>query len=155
MTVLNENDNAIEFALNSCKEGEISLANIKEDFVILYFYPKDDTPGCTIEANEFSSLKQEFDSFSVKILGISKDDLISHNKFIKKYNLEIDLLEDSKNIAESYGVWVEKNMYGKKYMGIERTSFLIDKNRKIAKIWKKVKPEGHAKDVLEYIKSIS
>jgi peroxiredoxin Q/BCP len=69
--------------------------------------------------------------------------------------LEIDLLEDSKNIAESYGVWVEKNMYGKKYMGIERTSFLIDKNRKIAKIWKKVKPEGHAKDVLEYIKSIS
>jgi peroxiredoxin Q/BCP len=155
MTIIHENDKAIDFTLESCKEGKISLSTIKEDFVVLYFYPKDDTPGCTIEANDFSSLKQEFDNLNTKILGVSKDDILAHNKFINKYNIQIDLLHDSENIAESYGVWVEKSMYGKKYMGIERTTFLINKERKITKIWNKVKPDGHAAQVLEYIKSVS
>ena len=143
-----------EFKLQSHEDKIISLAEVKSDYIILYFYPKDDTPGCTIEAQEFSRLKSEFEAENAVIFGISKDDKISHQKFVQKYGLGIDLLSDDQDLAQKFGVWVEKSMYGKKYMGIERTTFLLDKSRKIIKIWQKVKAEGHALEVLEYIKSI-
>ncbi len=142
------------FKFQSHADKIISLEDIKKDYIILYFYPKDDTPGCTIEAQEFSRLKSEFEAENAVIFGISKDDKISHQKFVQKYDLDIDLLSDDQDIAQKFGVWVEKSMYGKKYMGIERTTFLLDKSRKIIKIWEKVKAEGHALKVLECIKSI-
>lgn len=143
-----------EFALNSCANGVISIDILDAKYVVFYFYPKDDTSGCTIEAKEFSNLVSDFDRLSTKVFGISKDSLDSHKKFITKYDLKIDLLSDEEEISEKLGIWVEKSMYGKKYFGIERSTFLVDKNKKILKIWKKVKPEGHAQEVLNYIREL-
>ncbi len=148
------NDLVCDFKLQNHTDKLIEFSEIKSSYIVLYFYPKDDTPGCTIEAKEFSELKSKFEAEDIVIFGISKDNQISHKKFVEKYSLDIDLLSDDQDIAEQFGIWVEKSMYGKKYMGIERTTFLIDKSKKIIKIWNKVKPEGHAAEVLEYIKSI-
>lgn len=122
-------------------------------YVVLYFYPRDDTPGCTKEAKDFTELKPEFDKLNTIIVGVSTDTLEAHNKFIFKHNLNLELLSDTnKTLCEFFDVWVEKNMYGKKYMGIERSTFLINPSGDILHEWRKVKVAGHAKILLESIK---
>jgi peroxiredoxin Q/BCP len=122
-------------------------------YVLLYFYPRDDTPGCTKEAKDFTELKPEFDKLNTIIIGVSTDTLEAHNKFIFKHNLNLELLSDTnKTLCEFFDVWVEKNMYGKKYMGIERSTFLINPSGEILYEWRKVKVAGHAKILLESIK---
>ena len=122
-------------------------------YVVLYFYPGDDTPGCTKEAKDFTELKPEFDKLNTIIIGVSTDTLEAHNKFIYKHNLNLELLSDTnKTLCEFFDVWVEKNMYGKKYMGIERSTFLINPSGEILHEWRKVKVAGHAKILLESIK---
>ena len=144
-----EADKAPAFKL-ATEAGEfLTLASLKGKKIVLYFYPEDDTSGCTKEAIAFSGLRKEFDSAGAVILGVSPDSVESHDKFSKKYKLDLTLLSDeTKEMLEAYGVWVEKSMYGKKYMGIERTTFLIDSTGKIAAIWPKVKVDGHAAEVL-------
>ncbi|MCD9189075.1 MAG: thioredoxin-dependent thiol peroxidase [Pyrinomonadaceae bacterium] len=148
--MLNEGDIAPDFTTKDQNGNAVKLSDFKGKRVVLYFYPKDDTPGCTKEA---CSLRDSFDIFEekgIKILGVSTDDEKSHQKFITKYNLPFDLLADTeKEIVEAYGVWGEKNMYGKKYFGINRTTFLIDADGRIVKIFKKVKVDEHADEVLE------
>jgi len=122
-------------------------------YVVLYFYPRDDTLGCTKEAKDFTELKPEFDKLNTIIIGVSTDTLEAHNKFIFKHNLNLELLSDTnKTLCEFFDVWVEKNMYGKKYMGIERSTFLINPSGEILYEWRKVKVAGHAKILLESIK---
>lgn len=122
-------------------------------YVVLYFYPRDDTPGCTKEAKDFTELKPEFDKLNTIIIGVSTDTLEAHNKFIFKHNLNLELLSDTnKTLCEFFDVWVEKNMYGKKYMGIERSTFLINPSGEILHEWRKVKVAGHAKILLESMK---
>jgi peroxiredoxin Q/BCP len=122
-------------------------------YIVLYFYPRDDTPGCTKEAKDFTELKPEFDKLNTIIIGVSTDTLEAHNKFIFKHNLNLELLSDTNKIlCEFFDVWVEKNMYGKKYMGIERSTFLINPSGEILHEWRKVKVAGHAKILLESIK---
>ena len=117
---------------------------------MLYFYPKDDTPGCTIEANDFTKLNKDFDKADTIILGVSRDDVKSHGKFRTKYCLTFPLgYDETGSVTEAYGTWIEKSMYGKKYMGIQRDTFLIDREGKIANVWRKVKVDGHAQEVLE------
>lgn len=122
--------------------------------IVLYFYPKDDTPGCTIEAKEFSEQTQVFQSLGTKVFGVSKDSQTSHDKFKNKYCLQFDLISDDADFCQKYGVWVEKSMFGKSYMGIERTTFLIDKQGNIAHIWSKVKVNDHALEVIDKIKQL-
>jgi peroxiredoxin Q/BCP len=138
------------FALPSDENGEIALADLKGKNVVLYFYPKDDTLGCTIEAQDFSKKIKEFEKLDCIVLGISKDSVKSHCKFIEKYDLSFNLLADeTAETCEKYGVIKQKSMFGKKYMGIDRTTFLIDKIGKIAAIWMSVKVNGHVEEVLE------
>ena len=123
--------------------------------VVLYFYPKDDTPGCTKEAIGFTESKAEFDALNAAIVGVSKDTPTKHDKFIAKHELKVSLGSDeSGEMIESYGVWVEKNMYGKKYMGVERSTFLIGKDGKILRSWRKVKVPGHVEEVLASAKEL-
>ena len=122
--------------------------------VIIYFYPKDDTPGCTTEAIDFTSFKNQFDKLDVNVIGVSKDSVEKHSKFIQKHNLEVKLASDEDgNICKTFKVWVEKSMYGKSYMGIERSTFLIDPDGKVTKVWRKVKIPGHAEDVLAQVQA--
>lgn len=148
--MLKEGDKAPDFTTKNQNGDEIKLSNFKGNRVVLYFYPKDDTPGCTKEA---CSLRDSFDVFAEKeiiILGVSNDDEKKHQKFISKYALPFDLLADTdKSLVEKYGVYGEKSMYGKKYMGINRKTFLIDENGNIAKIFDKVKVAEHAAEILE------
>ncbi len=135
--------------------GAIALLELKGRNVVLYFYPKDDTPGCTIEAQDFTRKIDEFEKLGTIVLGVSKDSKASHCKFIEKYQIAFNLLVDeSAEICEKYGVIKQKSMFGKKYMGIERSTFLIDKLGKIAKIWSPVKVNGHVEEVLKAIKSL-
>jgi thioredoxin-dependent peroxiredoxin len=137
------------FSLQATGGQDITLAGLKGRKAVLYFYPKDDTSGCTLEAQNFQALKQKFDKADTRIIGISPDDLKSHDKFRTKYNLDLSLASDeNKGTLEAYGVWAEKSMYGRKYMGVERTTVLIDRNGTIARIWAKVKVPGHAEEVL-------
>ena len=122
--------------------------------VVLYFYPKDDTPGCTTEAKDFTALHAQFEKADTVVIGISKDDMKSHDKFRAKYDLPFALASDDSGIAEAFGVWGEKNMYGKKYMGIVRSTFLIDKAGMVAKSWPKVSVTGHAAEVLKAAQSL-
>lgn len=121
---------------------------------VVYFYPKDDTPGCTKEAINFSEKINEFTNLNTQIFGVSRDSFEKHEKFKKKYNLKVNLISDEGEITEYFGVWVEKSMYGKKYMGIERSTFVIDEQLKILKIWRKVKVSGHVEEVLDFVKNI-
>jgi len=121
---------------------------------VIYFYPKDDTPGCTKEALNFSEKIDEFSNLNTQIFGVSRDSFEKHEKFKKKYNLKVNLISDEGEITEYFGVWVEKSMYGKKYMGIERSTFVIDEQLKILKIWRKVKVSGHVEEVLDFVKNI-
>jgi len=148
-------DSAPAFSLPTDGGGTISLAGLKGKNVCLYFYPKDDTSGCTKEAIAFNSLRADFAAANTTIIGLSADSVASHDKFKKKYDLGFTLASDEAKAAlEAYGVWVEKSMYGKKYMGIERTTVLIDKAAKVAAIWNKVKVDGHAEEVLAAARSL-
>jgi thioredoxin-dependent peroxiredoxin len=133
--------------------GSVSLKALAGKKVVLYFYPKDDTSGCTKEAIEFSALKKDFDKAGAVVIGVSKDSATSHGKFRTKHKLAVELgADESGVVCEAYGVWVEKSMYGKKYMGIERSTFLIGADGKIAQVWRKVKVPDHAKAVLAAVK---
>lgn len=133
----------------------VALTHFSGRPVIVFFYPKDDTPACTNEAISFSALSDQFAALNAVLIGISADNVKSHDKFIKKHNLNVILgADEEKSVLEAYGVWKEKSMYGKTYMGIERTTFLIDGNGKIARIWEKVKVAGHAEDVLAAVKAL-
>jgi peroxiredoxin Q/BCP len=128
----------------------VSLSDYAGQAVVLYFYPRDDTPGCTIEAIGFTDMAAEFSAAGVVVLGVSKDSVKKHDKFRDKYALSVPLLSDEDgDVCERYGVWVEKNMYGKTYLGIERATFLIDGAGKIAQVWRKVKVPGHVEAVLD------
>lgn len=142
-------DKAPDFSLKSDKEETVKLSSYKGKKVVIYFYPKDDTPGCTKEACSFRDGFSEIQKKGAIILGVSTDSVESHKKFKEKYHLNFQLLSDAdKKVVNAYGVWKEKAMYGKKYMGIERTTFVIDENGKIKKVFPKVKVEGHYDEVL-------
>ncbi|MBH0239220.1 thioredoxin-dependent thiol peroxidase [Methylobrevis albus] len=144
-----EGDTAPDFALPDGAQGTVSLADLAGKPVVVYFYPKDDTSGCTVEAKDFSAAKPEFDALGVTVIGISPDDAKSHAKFQAKHGLSIALGADPERQAiEAYGVWAEKSMYGKTYMGVERSTFLIDASGRIARVWRKVKVPGHVAEVL-------
>ena len=146
---------APDFSLLNQDEKKISLKDFIGQKVVLYFYPKDDTSGCTKEACSFSDDLPKFSKIDAVILGVSPDSVKSHKKFSEKYKLKFDLLaDDEKKVVEKYGVWKEKSMYGRKYMGVERTTFIIDENGKIKKIFNKVKVDGHNKEVLEALKGL-
>ncbi len=135
--------------------ASVSLASLKGRKIVLYFYPKDDTSGCTREAIEFNAMRADFEAAGAQVIGVSPDSVASHDKFRKKHDLELALLSDeSKAMLEAYGVWVEKSMYGRKYMGVERTTVLIDAAGKIARVWNKVKVPGHAQAVLEAVQKL-
>jgi peroxiredoxin Q/BCP len=148
-TTLKIGDKAPAFTLPRDGGKTVSLNDFAGKTLVLYFYPKDDTSGCTKEAMEFNALRSKFAAANAAILGVSADSVASHDKFRKKYDLEFPLASDEeKAMLTAYGVWVEKSMYGKKYMGIERTTILISRDGKIGRIWSKVKVPGHAEEVL-------
>ena len=145
---------ASNFTLPSTSQNNYSLKNSIGKYVVLYFYPKDDTPGCTIETNDFNKLLLKFKKLDCEIYGISKDGLKSHAKFRDKYKIKFDLLADEEiKVLKKYKVWGKKKFMGREFMGIIRTTFLIDKKGKILKIWKNVKVKDHAQDVLETLKT--
>ena len=131
----------------------LDISKLRPDWVVLFFYPRDDTSGCTKEALAFTALQADFAALGAQVVGISKDSVASHDKFVAKYQLTIPLLSDENDtVCETFGVWKEKSMYGKTYMGIERSTFLIDRDGQIAKEWRKVKVTGHAEAVLQALK---
>lgn len=148
-------DKAPPFSLFADAGGEVSLSGLRGKTVVLYFYPKDDTSGCTAEAIAFSADAKAFLDAGAVVIGVSKDSVASHDKFKTKHRLKVTLAadEDTK-VAQSYGVWVEKSMYGRRYMGMERATFLIDGKGTIRKIWRKVKVPGHSADVLASVKTL-
>jgi len=149
MTELNPGDAAPDFALATSDGRTLRLADHAGRKLVLYFYPRDDTPGCTTEAKGFSDHAQAFADADTAVVGVSKDSAASHGKFAAKYDLKLDLGADPEGTTvEAYGVWVEKSMYGKKYMGIDRATFLIGADGRIASVWRKVKVPGHVEAVL-------
>lgn len=150
MSELTEGSSAPNILLPADNGNTVSINDFNGQQVVLYFYPKDDTPGCTKEAIAFTEFLDSFAEQNTIILGVSPDTVAKHEKFKAKHDLRVTLLADEDHeLAEAFGAWVEKNMYGRKYMGVERSTFLIDKTGKIAKIWRKVKVPGHAEAVLE------
>ena len=148
-------DKAPAFTLPTNGDGKLSLSDLKGKKVVLYFYPRDDTPGCTNEAKDFTAAKKDFDKIGAEIIGVSKDTVAKHDKFIDKHDLKVTLASDEEGkVLEKYGVWVEKNMYGKKSMGIERSTFLIDEKGVIRNVWRKVRVKGHVDEVLEAAKAL-
>jgi peroxiredoxin Q/BCP len=148
-------DLAPSFTLPRDGGGEVSLSDLKGEAVVLFFYPRDDTPGCTKESIGFSGSLQAFADAGAKVFGISKDTVAKHDKFVAKHDLTTPLLSDAEGTTcQDYGVWKEKNMYGKKHWGIERSTFLIDAEGRIARIWRKVKVDGHVEEVLEAVKAL-
>ncbi|MBT9372358.1 thioredoxin-dependent thiol peroxidase [Rhizobium sp. CSW-27] len=146
---------APDFTLPRDGGGTITLSDLKGKPVVVYFYPKDDTSGCTTEALQFTALAGEFETAGTTVIGISPDSAAKHDKFIKKHNLSVVLAADEEQLAaNAYGVWKEKSMYGKKYMGIERSTFLIAADGTIARVWPKVKVDGHAEEVLAAAKAL-
>jgi peroxiredoxin Q/BCP len=142
-------DTAPDFTLPRDGGTDITLSALRPGKVVLYFYPKDDTPGCTTEALDFTSRLGDFLAADTTVIGISKDSVKSHDKFCKKHGLRIVLASDEQgHTCEDYGVWAEKSMYGKTYMGVERATFLIDAEGKVARVWPKVSVKGHADEVL-------
>jgi peroxiredoxin Q/BCP len=153
--MLKINTKAPTLNLSSTSGNSYSLKDSTGKYVILYFYPKDDTPGCTIETNDFNKLLTKFKKLNCDVFGISKDDIKSHNKFKKKYKIKFDLLADDEiKIVKSYKVWTKKKFMGREFMGVIRGTFLIDPKGKIIKIWSNVKVEDHAKEVLDTLKNI-
>ena len=147
---MNPGDAAPDFDLPTDGGANASLAALKGRKVVLYFYPKDDTPGCTTEAIAFTGLAADFAAADTTVIGVSKDSVAAHAKFRKKHDLGIDLAADPEGtVVEAYGAWVEKSMYGRKYMGIDRATFLIARDGRIAVVWRKVKVPGHAEAALK------
>jgi peroxiredoxin Q/BCP len=152
--MLETGQDAPDFTLPRDGGGEVTLSALKPKSVVLYFYPKDDTSGCTKEAIGFTQHLADFEAAGAVILGVSKDSVAKHDKFRDKHELGVTLLSDAESdVCERYGTWVEKSMYGKKYMGIERATYLIDGAGKIAQIWRKVRVPGHVEAVLEAVQS--
>ncbi len=152
---LEAGDKAPDFTMATDGGGSVSLSGLKGKKVVLYFYPKDDTPGCTKEACGFRDNLPDFSGLDAEIIGVSKDSVAKHDKFKAKYDLPFTLASDEDgSVCEAYGTWVEKSMYGKKYMGIDRATFLIDAEGKLARVWRKVKVKGHVEEVLEAAKEI-
>jgi peroxiredoxin Q/BCP len=150
--MISENQQAPEFELETDEGKKVKLSDFRGQKVILYFYPKDDTPGCTTQACDLRDHIQEIDSRGAVVLGVSPDDVASHKKFKEKYGLNFTLLADvDHEVAEQYGVWKEKNLYGRKTMGVERTSFVIDEKGNIAKVLPRVKPADHVGQILELV----
>ncbi len=155
LTHLQPGDRAPAFSLPASSGQKVWLSALKGEIVVLFFYPKDSTPGCTIEAKEFQKQIKALEKAGAQVLGISADSVDSHCKFVDKLGLTYALLADETHaISKKYGVWVEKNMYGKKFMGIQRATFLIVANGKLAHVWPKVSPKGHAKEVLDAIRAL-
>lgn len=153
--MLNIGDNAPDFTLPETDGDLVTLSAQKPNPVVLFFYPRDNTKGCTVESIDFSQAKADFDALGVNVFGISKDSLASHAKFRDKQSLTVPLLSDENGTAcEDYGVWAEKKMYGKTFFGIVRTTVLIDKDGKVAKVWNKVKVPGHVDEVLAAAKEL-
>lgn len=149
-----EGQTAPDFTLPRDGGGEITLSSLYPKKVVLYFYPKDDTSGCTKEAQGFTERKAEFDAAGAVVVGVSKDTAAKHDKFIAKYDLDVILASDAEgDVCERYGTWVEKSMYGKSYMGIERATFLIGGDGKVLQEWRKVKVPGHVDAVLDAVKA--
>lgn len=147
---------APDFTLSGSGGTTIALAEMRGHKVVLYFYPKDDTSGCTLEAQGFNGLLPDFAAADTRVIGLSPDPVKSHDKFCGKYGLQFPLAsDDSKTVLQAYGVWVEKSMYGRKYMGVERTTVLVDREGRIARVWPKVKVPGHAEEVLEAARALA
>ena len=145
---------APNFKLLSTGDKEIELNKLKSKYIVLYFYPKDDTPGCTLETKDFNKLLNKFKKEDCLIFGISKDNIKSHEKFKKKYSVKFDLLADEdKKVMKSYKVWAKKKFMGREFMGTVRSTYIIDKNKKILNSWTNVKALGHADDVYEFLKN--
>lgn len=148
-------DKAPAFTLPTDGGGKVSLSELKGKPVVLYFYPKDDTSGCTKEATEFSAAKAKFDKLGAVVIGCSRDTVASHEKFKTKHKLKLTLgADETGKVTDSYGVWGEKSLYGRKYMGIERATFLIGPDGRIAALWRKVKVPGHVEAVLEAVRAL-
>ena len=150
---LGKGDKAPDFKLPDAHGNLVCLSELKGKKVVLYFYPKDDTSGCTIEAKDFSCLVDDFHKHGAVVLGMSPDSPKSHGKFVSKHDLKVGLVADEdKSTLQAYGVWVEKSMYGRKYMGVERSTFLIGEDGTIREAWRNVKVPGHAEEVLKVLK---
>ncbi len=146
---------APDFTLPRDGGKDVTLSSLRPGPVVLYFYPRDDTPGCTTEANDFTAMLPEFQAAGATVIGVSKDTVAKHEKFIAKHGLGVILVSDAEGeLCETYGTWVEKNMYGKKSMGIQRATFLIDGEGTVSRVWPKVKVAGHAAEVLEAVKAL-
>lgn len=147
---------APDFTLPRDGGGDVALSGLRGKAVVIYFYPKDDTTGCTKEAIEFTALAAEFAAAGAVVLGVSKDPVASHDRFKAKHGLDVVLLADESGaVCEAYGVWVEKSMYGRKYMGVERSTVLVDAGGRVAQVWRKVKATGHAKQALAAAKALA
>ena len=152
---INENDNAPDFSIPDQDEKQVSLSDYKGKNVVLYFYPKDNTPGCSLEAMDFSFLKKDFEKLNTVILGVSRDTCKSHQDFIDKKKLTIRLLSDPDSaVQKKYGIWRPKKFMGREFIGTVRSTFLIDKKGKVRRAWDPVKVKGHAKEVLEAVKAM-
>lgn len=146
---------APDFSLTQTDGSTVSLSGLRGAPVVVFLYPRDNTSGCTLEAQDFTRLLAEFRAAGAQVFGLSKDSVKSHIRFTEKQNLSVPLLSDPDgNVVEAYGAWVEKSMYGRKFMGIERTTFLIDGDGRIARVWRKVKVAGHAEEVLQAVKAL-
>jgi len=153
--MLTVGDTVPNITLASSKGGEVSLTDLKGKKIVLYFYPKDDTPGCTTEACAFRDNVKNYHDLNAVIIGVSKDPLSKHDKFIEKYGLPFELLSDVEHkLAEAFGAWDEKSLYGNLFMGMIRSTFLIDEDGKIVKEWRKVKVAGHVEEVLEAARAL-
>ena len=152
--MIKEKTKAPLFKLPSTEKSEFNLKDTLGSFVVIYFYPKDDTPGCTIETNDFNKLLPRFNKLKCEVLGISKDNIKSHHKFKNKFKIKFGLLSDEKiDVIKKYKVWGKKKFMGREFMGVIRSTFLIDKKGKVLKIWKNVKVKNHAKEVLNTLES--
>lgn len=152
--MLQAGDQAPDFTAQTDSGSTVSAAALKGQRYVLYFYPKDDTPGCTKEACSFRDHRPQFDDLGVPVFGVSADSTAAHAKFVKKYSLNFPLLSDPEHtLLQAYGVWVEKSMYGKTYFGIQRATFVIGKDGRIEQVWPKVKAEGHGAEVLEWLRA--
>ena len=153
--MLSEGDKVPDVKLEGMDGKPVSPADFRGQKLVLYFYPKDDTSGCTREAQDFTALAEQFKDAGTWILGVSKDDARKHRKFIDKYGLQVALATDSDgSVCEAFGTWVQKSMYGRKYMGIERATFLVDRDGVVKRVWRKVSVPGHAQEVLEAAKAL-
>jgi len=155
MAIVEKGDIAPDFELPQDGGRTFRLSSLRGKPVVLYFYPKDDTSGCTAQAIEFSARKDEFEALGISIIGLSPDTVKSHDKFKAKHDISISLVADpEKKVVQDYGVWVEKSMYGRKYMGVERSTFLLDAEGRIAELWRKVQLKGHVDAVLKAAKAL-